>query len=76
MLVANCHNVSITRLQTGTGVLNFVVRNFTKRTVDRTIMPHETDIYRDIINWTTQDWYRNVRMSKQTFNHIPEFINS
>ena len=44
--------------------------NFTKRTVDRTIMPHETDIYRDIINWTTQDWYRNVRMSQQTFNHI------
>jgi hypothetical protein len=46
--------------------------NFTKRTVDRTIwvMPRETDIYRDIINWTPQDWYRNVRMSQQTFNHI------
>ena len=44
--------------------------NFTKRTVDRTIwvMPCETDIYRDIINWTPQDWYRNVRMSQQTFN--------
>jgi len=43
--------------------------NFTKRTVDRTIwvMPRETDIYRDIINWTPQDWYRNVRMSQQTF---------
>ena len=33
-------------------------------------MPRETDIYRDILNWTPQDWYRNVRMSQQTFNHI------
>ena len=49
-----------------------LIMNFSTRT--------EIDIYglnivgqiciRDLINWTPQDWYKNVRMSQQTFNHV------
>jgi hypothetical protein len=31
---------------------------------------NRTDLYRDSINWTPQDWYKNVRMSQQTFNNV------
>ena len=49
-----------------------LIMNFSTRT--------EIDIYglnivgqiciRDLINWTPQDWYKNVRMSQQTFNLV------
>ena len=49
-----------------------LIMNFSTRT--------EIDIYglnivgqiciRDLINWTPQDWYKNVRMSQQNFNLV------
>ncbi|CAG2228172.1 unnamed protein product [Mytilus edulis] len=34
------------------------------------IKPRTTDLYRDVMNWTPNDWYENIRMSQQSFNHI------
>jgi hypothetical protein len=49
-----------------------LIINFSTRTVNRHIwVKHRgTDLYRDSINWTPQDWYKNVRMSQQTFNNV------
>ena len=46
--------------------------NIASRTVNREIWlkPHGTDICKDILNWAPHDWYVNIRMSQQTFNHI------
>jgi hypothetical protein len=46
--------------------------NLTSHSVNREIWvkPRGTDIYNDILNWTPHDWYVNIRMSQQTFNHI------
>ena len=45
--------------------------NFTSRSVNREIWvkPRGTDSYNDILNWTPHDWYVNIHMSQQTFNH-------
>ncbi|CAG2256295.1 unnamed protein product [Mytilus edulis] len=44
----------------------------TQRSVHRGIWikPRTTDLYRDVMNWTPNDWYENIRMSQQSFNHI------
>jgi hypothetical protein len=49
-----------------------ILMNLTSHTVNREIWvkPHGTDIYNDILNWTPHDWYVNIRMSQQAFNHI------
>ena len=48
--------------------------NFSTRTVNRHIWVkyRGTDLYRDSINWTPRgkDWYKNLRISQQTFNHV------
>jgi hypothetical protein len=49
-----------------------ILMNLTSHSVNREIWvkPRGTDIYNDILNWTPHDWYVNICMSQQTFNHI------
>jgi hypothetical protein len=49
-----------------------ILMNLTSHSVNREIWvtPRGTDIYNDILNWAPHDWYVNIRMSQQTFNHI------
>ena len=51
-----------------------LITHFSTRTVNRHIwVKHRgTDLYRDSINWTPRgkDWYKNLRISQQTFNHV------
>ena len=47
-----------------------ILMNLTSHSVNREIWvkPHGTDIYNDILNWTSP--VVNIRISQQTFNHI------